>query len=125
MVEEQKESMDLSIDKQHLYLEESFTDLHVGSIRRLTPVKTDGTVDKTRKTVFVGQTNIVTPGGPLPIQSVIKAKHLQQAIKRFPEAMQVAVDKLAEEVKRYQEQQNSAIITPSAKEESRIIVPGR
>jgi hypothetical protein len=82
-------------------------------------------VDKTRKTVFVGQTNIVTPGGPLPIQSVIKAKHLQQAIKRFPEAMQTAVDKLAEEVKKYQEQQNSSIITPSAKEDSRIILPGR
>ena len=125
MTADQPASTEIAIDKQNLYREETFTDLHIGSIRRLTPVKSDGSVDRTRKIVFVGQTNIVTPGGPLPIQSVIKAKHLQQAIKRFPEAMQAAVDKLAEEVKRYQDQQNSSIITPAAKEESRIIVPGR
>ena len=125
MANEQPEALDFSVDKQNFYLEASFTDLKVASIRQLTPVKSDGSVDKTRKTIFIGQSNIMTPHGPLPIQASIQAKHLQQAIKRFPEAMQAAVAKLADEVKKLRQQQESNIITPDKKEESRIILPGR
>lgn len=119
------QQQDFKFDRQNLYREETFTDLKIGSIRQLTPVKSDGTHDKTRKTVYVGHTNILTPGGSLPIQSVIKAKSLQQAIKRFPEAIQVAVDQLADEVKKYQEQQQGRIVSPTDKDDSRIIIPGR
>lgn len=125
MAENHTADIDFTVDRQNLYREETFTDLKVASIRCLTPVNTDGSVDKTRKTVFVGETNLMTPGGPLPVQAVIAAKQLQQAIKRFPEAMQAAVDKLAEEVQKMREQENSSIITPTEKESSRIIVPGR
>jgi len=121
MDEEQRNAIDFKVDRSNLYREESFTDLKVGSIRRLTPVKPDGSEDKSRKTIFVGQTNIVTPQGPLPIQGVIQAKELQQAIKRFPEAMEAAMDRLIEEAKKYQEEKQSQIEKP----ESRIIVPGR
>jgi hypothetical protein len=124
--EQTTDSLDFSVDRQNFYREESFTDLKVATIRRLSPVKPDGSVDKTRKTVFIGQTNIMTPGGALPIQAVIQAKQLQQAVKRFPEAMQAAVDKLAEEVQKMKQQEESQIITPgTAKEDSRIILPGR
>ena len=124
--EQNTESVDFSVDRQNLYLEESFTDLKVATIRRLTPVKTDGSVDKTRKTIFIGETNILTPSGPLPLQAVIQAKQLQQAVKNFPEAMQAAVDKLAEEVKKMKEKQSSSIIAPGGgRQDSRIIVPGR
>ena len=120
------EAVDFSVDRQNLYREESFTDLKVATIRRLTPVKADGSVDKTRKTIFIGETNILTPNGPLPLQAAIQAKQLQQAIKHFPDAMQAAVDKLAEEVKKMKEKQNSSIIAPgSGQQDSRIIVPGR
>ena len=121
MADEQKPQTELKIDRSNLYSEETFTDLKVGMIKRMTPVKSDGTVDKTRKPVFVGQTSLMTPGGPLPLQAVIQAKDLQQAIKKFPEAMKVAMDRLAEEAKKYQEQEQSRV----AKPESRIIVPGR
>ncbi len=125
-IEPNAESVDFSVDRQNLYREESFTDLKVATIRRLTPVKADGSVDKTRKTIFIGETNILTPNGPLPLQAVIQAKQLQQAIKNFPDAMQAAVDKLAEEVKKMKEKQNSSIIAPgSGQQDSRIIVPGR
>ena len=124
--EQNADSLDFSVDRQNFYREESFTDLKVATIRRLSPVKPDGSVDKTRKTVFIGQTNIMTPNGALPIQAVIQAKQLQQAVKRFPEAMQAAVDKLAEEVQKMKQQEESQIITPgTAKEDSRIILPGR
>jgi hypothetical protein len=115
---------DFKVDRSNLYREESFTDLTVGAIRRLSPVKPDGSPDKTRKTVFVGQTQLLTPQGSVPIQGVIKAKDLQQAIKRFPEAMQAAFDKLMDDIKKMREE-DSAIVTPGRKEESRIIVPGR
>ena len=125
MIEDPTAGIDFTVDRQNLYREETYTDLKVASIRRLIPVNTDGSVDKTRKTVFVGETNLMTPGGPLPVQAVITAKQLQQAIKRFPEAMQAAVEKLAEEVNRIRQKENSSIITPTENESSRINVPGR
>ncbi len=124
MAETDNNSIDFSIDRSNLYKEESFTDLKVGNIRRLTPVKSDGSEDKTRNTIFVGQTNLMTPNGPLPIQGVIRAKELQQAVKRFPEAMEDAVERMMEEAQKMKDQQGSEIITQQ-KEDSRIIIPGR
>jgi hypothetical protein len=119
MIDEQQNNIEFTIDRSNLYLEESFTDLKAGTVKRLKPVRPDGSQDKTRKTVFVGHTSILTPNGPLPIQNVIAAKELQQAIKKFPEAMQAAMEQLMEEVKKYQEQEQSQIQKP----DSRIIVP--
>ena len=66
------------------------------------------------------------PLAPLPLQAAIQAKQLQQAIKNFPAAMQAAVDKLAEEVKKMKEKKESSIIAPGGgSQDSRIIVPGR
>lgn len=124
MAETDNNSIDFSIDRSNLYKEESFTDLKVGNIRQLIPVKPDGSVDKTRNTVFVGQTNLMTPNGSLPIQGVIRAKELQQAVKRFPEAMEDAVERMMEEAQKMKDQQGSEIITKQ-KEDSRIIIPGR
>ena len=121
MADEQQNTEEFKIDRTNLYIEESFTDLKIGTVKRLTPVKTDGSEDKSRKTMFVGHTSIMTPNGPLPIQNVIEAKELAQAIKKFPEAMQEAMDRLIEEVKKYQEQQQSEIQKP----DSNIIIPGR
>ncbi len=121
MADEQQNMPEFQLDRTNLYLEESFTDLKIGTIKRLKPVKADGTEDKSRKTVFVGHTSVMTPNGPLPIQNVIEAKELAQAIKKFPEALQESMDRLIEEVKRYQEQQDSQIQKP----DSGIIIPGR
>jgi len=121
MADEQQNMEEFKIDRTNLYIEESFTDLKIGTVKRLKPVKTDGSEDKSRKTMFVGHTSIMTPNGPLPIQNVIEAKELAQAIKKFPEAMQEAMNRLIEEVKKYQEQQQSEIQKP----DSNIIIPGR
>ena len=116
MVNDENESLDFSVDRGNFYQEENYTDLKACSIRRLTPVKPDGSMDKTRKTIFVGQKTLMTPNGAVPIQDVIQAKDLQQAIKKFPEAMQSALSRLIEEAKKMKEKKN---------DESRIIVPGR
>jgi hypothetical protein len=114
MADQQNASVNLNVDRSNLYREELFTDLKVCTIRKLTPVKADGTADKTRKDIFVGQTHLVSPNGPIPVQSLVKAKDLQQAFKKFPEAMKAAMEQMVAEAKKMQQQ-----------EESRIIVPGR
>ena len=114
MADEQTEPFNLAVNRSNLFKEESFTDLRACTIRQLSPVNPDGSPDKGRKIIYVGQTHVVTPAGPLPIQSVIQAKDLQQAFKKFPETMKAAMDSLIEEAKKAQQQ-----------EQSRIVVPGR
>ncbi|HOD36123.1 MAG TPA: hypothetical protein PLR20_09495 [Syntrophales bacterium] len=76
------------ISVQDLYREEIFTDMRVGAIRQLTPVKSNGEFDKNRKILYIGQSSLVTQHGPLPIQFPIEAKNLQQALEKFPETME-------------------------------------
>jgi len=114
MAEEIGNNIEFKVDRKNLYREETFTDLKVCSIRRLTPVSDDGTSDTSRKTIFVGQTSLMSPNGPLPIQAIIQAKELPQAFKRFPEAMIESMERLMEEAKKMKQE-----------EDSRIIVPGR
>jgi len=118
--EGETKKFDFSLDRSNLFLEETFTDLKVGTLKRFTPVLPDGSLDKSRRTVFLGQTSIHTPHGPLPLQNIIVAKDLAQAFKRFPGAMDEAMQQLIEEAGKAEPEQASPIIqTP----ESRIIVP--
>ena len=49
---------EITVDQNNLYREESFTDLKVASIRRLTPIKADGSDDSSRPALFVGETTL-------------------------------------------------------------------
>ena len=117
MTDTQPDTIDFKLDRQNLFREESFTDLSGRSIRRLMPVKPDGMVDKSRQTIFVGHTSLMAPNGPVPLQAPIQAKGLQQAIKRFPEAMREALTRLIAQAQKIKEQKQQ-------KEDSRIILPG-
>ena len=103
---------EIRIDQDNLYHEETFTDLKVGWIRRLTPVTPDGNRDKSREPLFIGQTQLVTPQGPIPIQCQIPAKTLTEAIKKFPEVMEVTIKNMIERAKEMQDQAASRIIRP-------------
>ena len=102
----------VKVNLQNLYKEEMYTDMRTAALRQLTPVKPNGEIDKTRKFVFVGQTNIMSPQGPLPVQFPIDAKNLQEAAEKFPEVMDQFLAKLAEEIKEAQRQEQSRIIVP-------------
>jgi hypothetical protein len=103
---------DVKVDKSNLYREESFTDLKVATIRRLSPIKEDGSPDNSRPTLFTGETTLMSDRGPLPIQAPIEAKDLNEAMDRFPEAVQAAVERLIEQAKEMQRQQMSRIVVP-------------
>lgn len=120
MNEEPQDGIEFKIDRGELYLEETFTDLKGGSVTRFTPVKPDGSPDKERRTIFLGQTSIYTPNGPVPLHNPIQAKDLPQALKRFPEAMQEALERLVEEARSMRKEEPPPIIQAA---EPRIIVP--
>ncbi|NPU84276.1 MAG: hypothetical protein HPY65_07285 [Syntrophaceae bacterium] len=109
------------VNQQNLYREETFSDLQVAVIRQLTPVKPNGEPDKTRKILFAGQTQIMTPQGPLPIQFPIDAKNLQQALDLFPEAMEAYVENLMAQAREMQRRESSRLIVPQQGGDSRII----
>ena len=110
--EKELNALDLSVNQDNLYLEESFSDLDMASIRRLTPVRPNGLKDKSRKQIFVGHLNIMTPQGPIPIQSSIDARNLKEAMEMYPGAMKTALKKMQEEVEKLKEKQESRIIVP-------------
>jgi hypothetical protein len=103
---------EIKIDQGNLYYEETFTDLKAGWIRRLTPVNPDGTRDKRRESLFIGQTQLVSPEGPIPIQCQIPAKTLPEAMKKFPEFMKMTMKQMIEQAMEMRRQASSRIITP-------------
>jgi hypothetical protein len=113
MTDDQMKLDKLDVDKNNLYREDVFTDLRVASIRRLTPVKLDGSDDPARATLFSAETQILTPQGPLPIQVPIEANTLDEALDKFPAAVQQGVDRLVEEAKEMRRQAGSRILTPA------------
>lgn len=116
----QNQEIDFTVDKENLYREESITDFKVASIRRLVPVKPDGSDDKSRTPIFIGHTQLMSPEGPLPIQARLVANSLEEAMEAFPDAMQKALVEVIEHVKALQKEQQN-----QRKDDSRIIVPGR
>jgi hypothetical protein len=109
---EEKGRKAAKFNQANLHQEEVFTDLTVGSIRRLMPVKPNGEADKTRPVLFVGQAQIYTQQGPMPVQFPIDAKNLQLAMEKFPAAMEEFVAHLVEQAKELQRQEQSRLIVP-------------
>jgi hypothetical protein len=103
---------DIAMDKANLYREEVITDLRVGSIQVFTPVKTDGSPDPARKPLFSGEAQIMGPSGPLPIRTKIEAASLDEALEKFPAAIDQAVKEVVEQIRELQRQEMSRIVTP-------------
>ncbi len=103
---------ELEVDEHNLYREETFTDLKVASIRRLEPVKPDGSPDAERRPVFVAQTQLMSQVGPLPVQTIIEAADLREALEKFPGAISQAVDEMMEEARELRRQEASRIVVP-------------
>lgn len=110
----QPEIPDVRLDPNGLYREEILTDRKAGTIRRLVPVKIDGTTDTTRAVLFSGQTQLLTPAGVLPLAFDIEASTLEDALKKFPEAMKRALDEAIEEAREYRREAASRIVVPEA-----------
>jgi hypothetical protein len=102
----------LRLDTSQLVVEESYTDLQVGSIRKLSPVDVDGQPDPTRSVQFIGSSQIMTPAGPMPISFELNGPDLKSAIESFPGAAEKAIEEAVEELKKMQREQQSSIMVP-------------
>jgi hypothetical protein len=103
---------ELKMDPANLYREEIFTDRKVGTIRVMTPVKSDGPTDASRKVIYVGETQLMTPVGALPLAFEIEADSLGNAAAKFAEVAQVAVERAVRELQEMRRQASSSIVIP-------------
>jgi hypothetical protein len=103
---------DTKMDATALYREDIVTDRKVGTIRRLTPLKSDGSDDATRPTLYVGEAQIMTNAGPLPINFEIEAPTLGEAVEKFGDAAKEAVERTVRELQELRRQQASSIVVP-------------
>lgn len=112
MSEQPEKISDVKMNAANLYREEAYTDLKTGGIRKLVPIKADGSEDDTRSATFSGHTQVMSPHGPIPLQGAIEAATLEEAVEAFPQAMEDAMNKMVEEAQKMQREQANKIVTP-------------
>ena len=112
MENEERPLADIKVDAENLYREETFTDLRIATLRRLTPIRSDGSDDSSRPVRFIGETQLMSARGLLPVSAPIDAPTLDEAIAQFPEAINQAVERLIEEARELQRQEASRIVVP-------------
>lgn len=111
---QQPDDADISMDGANLYQEESFTDRRIGSLQRLTPITSSGARDESRQVLFVGQTQVLTPAGALPLSFEIEAATLDEAVAKFGEHAQEALQNAMKRLEEMRRDQASSLIVPGA-----------
>jgi hypothetical protein len=110
--DDKQRGTDPKLDPAALYLEEVFTDRRIGTIRRMTPVKADATTDVSRPVVYVGETQVLTQVGTLPIAFEIPASTLEDAAKQFGPLAKEAIERTMKELQELRRQAASSIVVP-------------
>jgi len=111
---EATQTPEIRMDPSSMCREEVFTDNRIGTIRKLTPVTANGEDDPVRDVEFIGTTQIMTPGGALPLNFRIEAETLAAAIENFGDAAKQAVEQTMQELRELQRQAASQIVVPKA-----------
>jgi len=105
---------EIKLERDSLYREESFTDRKAGILRRLTPIDDQEQRDKSRPILWLGQTQLMTQVGPLPISFEIEAETLSEAIDQFSEAAKFGIQKTITEMQEARREQASSIVVPGS-----------
>jgi len=103
----------MTVDLDNLYREEVYSDLRAASVRVLTPVKADGTIDPDRPRHYIGDTQLMTQMGPIPVQFELEATNLREAFEKFPQGVREAVERLNERAREMARDEASRIVVPS------------
>lgn len=115
MAEEAKSAIDdleTSMDVSNLYTETIITDRRTGTIRVLEPVLPDGSSDASRPVLFLGETQIMTQMGPLPVSFDIPAATKQEAVEKFGEAAKQGIKDMLAKIQEMRREAASQIVTP-------------
>jgi hypothetical protein len=105
---------DIAMDGTALYREETFTDRRVGTLQRLTPITAAGATDAARPVLYVGQTQVLTPAGALPLSFEVQAKSLEDAVAQFGEHAKQALARTMRRLEELRREQASSIIVPGS-----------
>jgi hypothetical protein len=108
------EGRQAGMDATQIYRKEIFTDRKVGTIRVLSPVTASGAPDAARAVLYVGQAQIMTPMGAVPISFELEAAGLDQAIEKFGAAAEQAVQQTMRELQEIRREQASSLVIPDA-----------
>lgn len=103
---------ELRMDPASLYREETFTDRRIGTLRKLTPVTASGEPDPARKVIYMGEAQVLTPVGAIPIAFEIEAQSLQEAVERFGDLAQEAFERTVRELQELRREAASSIVIP-------------
>ncbi len=103
---------DPEMDAGALYREEIVTDRRVGTIRVMTPIGPDGRIDDKRPMLFVGEAQMLTSVGPLPISFDIEAATLAEAVAKYGAAAKDGFERAVRELQDMRRQQASSIVLP-------------
>ena len=103
---------DPTMSAESLYREEIITDRRVGTIRVLSPLKSDGTPDAARPTIYTGEAQIMTNMGALPVSFDIEADNLADAVARYGEAAKDGIERTMRELQEMRRQASSGLIVP-------------
>ena len=106
--------VDVKMDAASLYREEIYTDRAAGSLRVLVPVQPDGSADPARPTLYLGEAQLMTNMGPLPISFEIDAVALAEAVANYGEAAKVGIERTMRELQDLRRQASSSIVVPGA-----------
>ena len=105
---------DIAMDSANLYREETFTDRRVGTLQVLTPITKTGATDSARPVLYVGQTQVLTPAGALPLSFEVQAKSLEDAVAQFGEHAKSALERTMRRLEELRREQASSIIVPGS-----------
>ena len=105
---------EIAMDSANLYREETFTDRRVGTLQKLTPITPSGLEDAARSVLFVGQTQVLTPAGALPLSFEIQAKTLDEAVQMFGDLAKQALARTMRRLEEMRREQASSIIVPGS-----------
>jgi hypothetical protein len=77
-------------------------------------VTSEGATDLGRKMVFIGEAQIVTQVGPLPVSFEIDAPNLGAAVAGYGAAAKAGVERTIQQLQELRRQQASSIIVPGS-----------
>src|SRR5882672_2712666 len=103
---------EIAMDSTGLYREDTFTDRRVGTLQRLTPITAAGAADTTRTVLYVGQTQVLTPAGALPLTFEVPAISLDEAVAKFGDLAKLALARTMRRLEELRREQASSIIVP-------------
>ena len=106
------DSLDTKMDASNLWKEEVITDRRIGVIRVLRPITDEGEPDAGRKPLYVGEAQVMTAYGPMPVNFDIPGETLREVVANYESASKKGVEDMVERLREMRREAANRIVTP-------------